>query len=69
MKKNNLQRKLISFTENKSEIEKVKEDMENGWSIVNLIKNGIYYAGIMERGGDNESLYIPPRKKIKILTK
>lgn len=70
MNKNNLQQKLVSFTENSPELEKINEDMRNGWSIISLVKNGSYYVGIMELSDSfnekNESLYIPPRKKIKI---
>ena len=70
MDKNKTQQKLVSFTENSSELDKVKEDMRNGWSIISLVKNGSYYVGIMELSDsfneENESLYIPPRKKIKI---
>ena len=70
MDKNKTQQKLVSFTENSSELDKVKEDMRNGWSIISLVKNGSYYVGIMELNDsfneENETLYIPPRKKIKI---
>jgi hypothetical protein len=70
MDKNKTQQKLVSFTENSSELDKVKEDMRNGWSIISLVKNGSYYVGIMELSDSfnekNETLYIPPRKKIKI---
>ena len=48
MNKNNLQQKLVSFTENSPELEKINEDMQNGWSIISLVKNGSYYVGIME---------------------
>lgn len=70
MDKNKTQQKLVSFTENSSELDKVKEDMRNGWSIISLVKNGSYYVGIIELSDsfneENETLYIPPRKKIKI---
>lgn len=70
MNKKTLQQKLVSFTENSPELEKINEDMNNGWSIISLVKNGSYYVGIMELNDslneENESLYIPPRKKIKI---
>lgn len=70
MNKNKTQQKLVSFTENSSELDKVKEDMRNGWTIISLVKNGSYYVGIMELSNsfneENETLYIPPRKKIKI---
>lgn len=70
MNKNKLQQKLVSFAENSPELDKINEDMHNGWSIISLVKNGNYYVGIMELSDsfneENESLYIPPRKKIKI---
>lgn len=42
--------------------------------IISLVKNGVYYVGIMEQNkqkGANESelLFIPPRKKLKISSK
>ncbi len=63
--------KLISFTDNSADFENVKEDMKSGWSIISLIKNGSYYVGIMEKtdqnaANDQDSFFIPPRKKIKI---
>ena len=66
--------KFISFTDNSPEFEAVKEDMESGWSIVSLVKNGVYYVGIMEkneqkRANESESFFIPPRKKLKISSK
>jgi hypothetical protein len=70
MTKNKLQQKLVSFTENSSELDSIKNDMSNGWSIISLVKNGSYYVGIMELINPSneklESIYIPPRKKIKI---
>lgn len=65
--------KLISFSENVADLQKVSEDMKNGWTIINLVKNGNYYVGIMEdtaeqnaRTEKTHSVFIPPRKKIKI---
>jgi len=70
MTKNKLQQKLVSFTDNGSELDNIKNDMQNGWSIISLVKNGSYYVGIMELSSalipGMESIYIPPRKKIKI---
>ena len=55
--------KFISFTDNSPEFEAVKEDMESGWSIVSLVKNGVYYVGIMEKNeqksaNESESFFI-----------
>ena len=63
--------KLISFTDNSADFENVKEDMKSGWSIISLKKNGSYYVVIMEKtdqnaANDQDSFFIPPRKKIKI---
>jgi hypothetical protein len=68
MSKNKAQQKLVSFTDNKVELDKITADMENGWSIISLVKNGSYYVGIMELDSNksSESIYIPARKKIKI---
>ena len=70
IKNNNIEQKLISFIDNPAELEKVQEDMKNGWNIISLVKNGSYYVGIMELNHNQtkkDTLYIPPRKKIKIL--
>lgn len=72
MTKHKLQQKLVLFTKQDSELEDIKKDMQNGWSIISLVKNGNYYVGIMELKEDfiqkEGSIYIPPRKKIKILS-
>jgi len=64
------EQKLISFTDNPMELEKVSNDMDNGWSLISLVRNGNYYVGIMELNSNaglaEASLFIPPRKKIKI---
>ena len=67
-----LPQKLISFTENQADLDKVSADMDNGWIIISLVRNGSYYVGIMEQqinlnnNVDSSKLFIPPRKKIKI---
>ena len=64
------EQKLVSFTNNSVELANVTTDMQNGWSLINLVRNGSYYVGIMELRSDanvtKDSLFIPPRKKIKI---
>lgn len=61
--------KLISFTDNDMEV--VKSEIADGWKIVSLVANGNRYVGVVEQGNDDDSpegsIYIPPRKKIKIL--
>lgn len=70
MPKNKPQQKLVSFTDNQVELDKISEDIKNGWSIISLVKNGNYYVGIMELNSNfseaKETVFIPPRKKIKI---
>ena len=70
MSKNKPQQKLVSFTDNQVELDKISEDIKNGWSIISLVKNGRYYVGIMELNSNfsetTETVFIPPRKKIKI---
>ena len=62
--------KLVSFLDNKAEMDKISADMEEGWSIISLVKNGSYYVGIMELNSifneETKSIFIPPRKRIKI---
>lgn len=69
--------KLISFTESKADLDNIIQDMKQGWHIISLIRNNNYYIGIMEQStGEQETdeegnpiVFIPPRKKIKILPK
>ncbi len=67
---NKKEQKLISFLDSKEELEKISQEMKEGWTIVSLIKNGNYFAGIMEKiaeGPEQEVVYIPPRKQFKII--
>ncbi|MBA2628882.1 MAG: DUF2674 domain-containing protein [Rickettsiaceae bacterium] len=70
MSKNKPQQKLVSFTDNQVELDKISEDIKNGWSIISLVKNGSYYVGIMELNSSfnetKQTMFIPPRKRIKI---
>jgi hypothetical protein len=65
------EQKLISFTDNQAELEAVSNDMQNGWTIISLVRNGNYYVGIMELNSNAHlaagSIFIPPRKRIKFL--
>lgn len=67
---NRPKQKLVSFTENSSELEEVKHDLSNGWAFTSLVNNGAYFVGVLEELSDmaskEEKIYIPPRKKIKI---
>lgn len=59
--------KLISFTEQDLDI--MKSELDDGWKIVKLFVNGHRYVGVIEQNNDSsEALYIPPNKKIKILS-
>ncbi|MGI4775671.1 MAG: DUF2674 domain-containing protein [Janthinobacterium lividum] len=65
--------KLVSFSDSKSDLDKIRQDMREGWAIISLLQNGNYYVGIMEKivvnnnfSPANASIFIPPRKKIKI---
>ncbi|WP_194966693.1 DUF2674 domain-containing protein [Rickettsia endosymbiont of Cardiosporidium cionae] len=66
--------KLVLFTESDTDLVKISKDIENGWSIVNLVKNENHYVGIMEQitkeynENGEEIVFIPPRKKLKIST-
>jgi hypothetical protein len=67
--------KLISFSNNKADLDRISQDMkEGGWAIISLMQNGKYYVGVMEKmqyikttpTDEDATIYIPPRKKIKI---
>ncbi|HJK86287.1 MAG TPA: DUF2674 domain-containing protein [Candidatus Megaira endosymbiont of Nemacystus decipiens] len=67
-----IEQKLVAFAENEQEMKQIELEMNDGWSIVSLIRNGNYYAGIMEKPTDSAvkepgSVFIPPRKGFKIL--
>lgn len=66
------EQKLISFTEGSNDMQQVVKDMQEGWSITSLVRNGVYFVGIMEKKNANaentDSIFIPPRKKIKIFS-
>ncbi len=61
--------KLINFTKNSEDFYNIKKELNSGWNLVSLSKNGIYYIGIIEKNqeSENQTFFIPPRKKIKIL--
>ena len=73
MTKSKAAQKLISFSDNRIDFDRIKQDMKEGWAIISLLQNGNYYIGVMEKMPDYTSVteeekkvYIPPRKKIKI---
>ncbi len=64
-------RKLITFSEKEEELSKVQKEINNGWTIVSLVNQGEEYFGIMEKIHYPENMYdkiyIPARKKVKIV--
>ncbi len=63
--------KIISFSENKSDLGKITQFIKDGWAIVKLIPYGNYFIGVMEKmqhdhtiNDQDRTVYIPPRKKI-----
>jgi hypothetical protein len=59
--------KLVSFTE--KEFKKMKKELGKEWKFVSLVANGNRYVGIVEEISKDkeESIFIPPRKKLKII--
>lgn len=60
--------KLISFTEH--EFDLIKKELSEGWRVVSLVANGSRYVGVIEQIeqiANEDSIYIPARKKIKII--
>jgi hypothetical protein len=60
--------KLVSFTEQDFDV--IKNELEDGWRVVSLVATGSRYVGVIEeieKGANDESVYIPPRKKIKFV--
>ncbi|MDF2965510.1 MAG: hypothetical protein K0Q51_898 [Rickettsiaceae bacterium] len=68
-----LPQKLVTFSDQDNEFEKIENEIKQGWSIVSLVANGNNYFCILEKQQSNDnndgSVYIPPRKKIKIHAK
>lgn len=68
MLKSKFEQKLISFTDTPSDREVIRDDMENGWSIVSLLQHGKRYFGVMEKmqsvssAKNSDVFYIPPKK-------
>lgn len=63
------EQKFISFIQGDQEWEQVQRDMENGWIITSLLKNGSYFVGRMEKPVEKMPIgdvYLPPLKKLKI---
>lgn len=61
--------KLVSFSNNRNDLLRIKKEMNEGWFIISLVQNGNYFVGIMEKASQDaekkeDSVFIPPRKKI-----
>lgn len=67
------EQKLVSFSIGSPELDSVSKDILGGWSIINIVRNGNCYVAIMElrseASASEASVFIPPRKKIKISSK
>ncbi len=62
------EQRIVCFLDQEAEFEKIQKELENGWFIASLISNGRGFVGILERtrtDADEETIYIPPRKKIR----
>ncbi|MGV2432160.1 MAG UNVERIFIED_CONTAM: DUF2674 domain-containing protein [Rickettsiaceae bacterium] len=60
--------KLISFTD--QDLEMIRGELKDGWRVVSLVATGARYVGVIEQIDQTQSadvVFIPPRKKIKIL--
>ena len=68
------EQKLVSFSYNKTDLDKITEEMENGWVIISLMQNGNYYVGVMEKQqnanpSDDDSdgkIFLPPIKQVRL---
>jgi hypothetical protein len=67
------EQKLISFSKRSTEMEEIQNQMREGWHIISLVSMGKNYVGILEKAANEnnapeaDAVYIPARKKIKIL--
>lgn len=68
-KKKKPEQKLLSFLDRESDFEKIQLELDKGWFISSIFSNGQSFVSILEKkpeGIEEEEVYIPPRKKIKI---
>ena len=59
--------KLVSFTD--QDLEMIRSELDEGWRVVSLVATGNRYVGVIEQISNKEAdtVFIPPRKKIKIV--
>ncbi|XVN42990.1 MAG: DUF2674 domain-containing protein [Candidatus Rickettsia vulgarisii] len=66
------EKKVISFSVDRNEMDEINKSIEAGWAIVKLVPCGNRYIGLMEKHHHNSKndkehvVYIPPKKKIVI---
>ena len=62
---------LVSFTDHKSDIARIQGQVNNGWTIVSLIRNHNQYIGVMEKIPvyKEGAVRIPSKKKLKVRIK
>ncbi len=63
------ERKLVSFLDQESQMMKIQEEIDLGWSVTSLYFSGKSFIGILEKTNEEtmqDIVYIPPRRKIKI---
>lgn len=66
MSQKRLEQRLISFIDTEHDLERIRQELANGWFFVSLVVNNGYYVGILEKKcTQDHHVYIPPRKKIK----
>lgn len=62
------EQRLVSFSDQSEEFEKIQNDLENGWFIASIVSNGKNFVGLLEKKREDladDSVFIPARKKIK----
>jgi len=62
------EQRLVSFSDQSEEFEKVQCDINNGWFIASIVSNGKSFVGLLEKKRDDleeDYVFIPARKKIK----
>lgn len=62
------QQRLISFVDNPQEMDRIRNELNDGWFFISLVANNGYYVGILEKtdAKNPDKIYIPPRKKVKL---
>ncbi len=62
--------KIISFAENKSDLDKITQFIMDGWAIVKLMPHGNYFIGVMEKMNyDNNRSFALSKKYVNLARK